>query len=204
MAEAEEVPAASPKQCLGGQPERDKTIYGREGHPPSHLVEPPQGKDTPLRGGELQGGDQRGGGWGPGNWGSLGPTLNLRESPGPRNLHSFEGGGHTGPTETPKTEGDAQTQNSILNLHGFEGGGHRKGPTEHQETEGDEQTRRKRGNLGGEDGIGCDAHASLSSARSTTDGAAVTTGGATWVALLSSLSCQARERTTKRGIPQLA
>ena len=60
-AEAEEVSAASPKQCLGGKPERGKTFYGREGHPPSHLVEPPQGKDTPLRGGELQGGDQRGG-----------------------------------------------------------------------------------------------------------------------------------------------
>jgi hypothetical protein len=84
----EEVPAAYPKQCLGGKPEREETIYGREGHPPSHLVEPPQGKDTPLRGGELQGGDQRGGGWGPGGWGILGPTLNLRESQGPRNLHS--------------------------------------------------------------------------------------------------------------------
>ena len=88
LAEAEEVPAAYPKQCLGGKPEREETIYGREGHPPSHLVEPPQGEDTPLRGGELQGGDQRGGGWGPGGWGILGPTLNLRDSQGPRNLHS--------------------------------------------------------------------------------------------------------------------
>ena len=62
--EAEEVPAAYPKQCLGEEPEREETIYGREGHPPSHLVEPPQGEDTPLRGGELQGGDQRGGSFG--------------------------------------------------------------------------------------------------------------------------------------------
>ena len=183
MAEAQEVSAASPKQCLGGEPERGKTFYGREGHLPSHLVEPPQGKDTPLRGGELQGGDQRGGGWGPGGWGTSGPMLRLRKAHGPQNLHAFKGGGRG------------------------------RGLTEHQETEGDAQTRRKGRGLRGEDGVGYVIDASPSPARDRSTlhqqqmallSQQVAPLLLPHVALLSSLSCQARERTTKWGIPQLA
>ena len=86
----EEVAAASSKQCLGWEPERGKTFYGREGHLPSHLAKPPG-----------QGGVQRGGGWGPRGWGILGPMLRLREAHGPQKLRQFGGGGRgpTGPTE---------------------------------------------------------------------------------------------------------
>ena len=168
MAGAEEVPAASPKQRLGGKPERGKTFYGREGHPPSHLVEPPQGKDTPLRGGELQGGDQRGGGWGPEGWGTSGPMLRLREAHGPRNLHSFEGGGHTGPTEAPR---DGRGRTSPKEGKGLEGG----------------RWSRSR----------------FRDRRFPSSACSTTTTTTTTPSTLS-LSCQARERTTKWGIPQLA